>query len=277
VALPFTKMQGAGNDFVVVDGEPPRDWPAVARALCARHVGVGADGLLVALPAEDAHLRMRMFNPDGSEDDCGNGLRCLALYARLRRLAPADEFVIRTLSGLKRVWVHGDHPAPEAAAEVTADLGRALLTPADLPALAPDPPLDYVLDAGGESLTASTVFTGSTHTVVFETPEDARFHRLSPLIEQHPAFPERTSVLWAEVTGPETARVRIWERGVGETLACGTGAAAVAVVAHLTGRAGPSVAVSSRGGVLRVTVGPDLRLTQRGPAAVVFEGVWTAG
>jgi len=270
VGLSFTKMQGAGNDFVVLDGRTaPADLPALARALCDRRTGVGADGLLLALPGDAAPVRMRMFNPDGTEDDCGNGLRCLARYAVRQGLAAAPAFAVETLTGRKAVELHAD-------GSVTVDLGRADLSPGRIPTRLPDPPLDVPLDVGGETVTVCSLFTGSAHTVLFETPDEARFRRLSPLIERHAAFPERTSVLWAEVVSPEAVCARIWERGVGETLACGTGAAAVAAAGRLTGRTGPRVAVASRGGVLHVEVADDLTLRKRGPAEFVFEGVWEA-
>jgi diaminopimelate epimerase len=271
MSFSFTKMQGAGNDFLLVQGEE-QDWPALAPALCDRHFGAGADGLLVALPSDRADVRMRMYNPDGTEDDCGNGLRCLGLYAVRRGLVPAREFRVETLSGIKTARVD---PSDGPEARVTTDLGRADLRPASIPALFPgERALGVSLEAGGETLTVHSLSTGSAHTVVFEMPDEERFRRLSPLLEHHPAFPERTSVMWTEIREPDHARVRIWERGAGETLACGTGAAAVATACYVTGRTGNRVAVASRGGTLRVEVGDDLSLRLTGPAAFVYEGVW---
>lgn len=270
MASRFSKMQGAGNDFIVVEGEA-EDWAALAPRLCARHFGIGSDGLLVALPSDRADVRMRMYNPDGTEDECGNGLRCLALYAARRGLAPGNRFQVETLSGVKRVEVR----STGGEAQVTAQMGQAELRPERAPVLLAGPDaLGYGLEVAGERLEAFTLSTGTTHTVLFEMPDEERFQRLSPLLEHHPLFPERTTVLWTEITGPDEARVRIWERGAGETLACGTGACAVAAAAVLTGRTGREVAVTSRGGTLRVRVAEDLSLTLTGPAAFVFEGVW---
>lgn len=274
MSFPFTKMQGAGNDFVVVEGEA-HDWSALAPQLCDRNFGAGGDGVLVALPSTRADIRMRMYNPDGTEDDCGNGLRCLALYARQRGWVSVDEFRVQTLSGLKEVEVG---PLRGNEAEIRASMGRAALAPAAIPAdFAGDDALGRRLQVGDHDLEIHSLFTGTAHTVIFETPDESRFRELSPRIEYHARFPERTSILWAEVPTPDLARVRIWERGVGETLACGTGAAAVAVACHLSGRTGPEVAVQSKGGVLRVHVGDDLFLTMRGPAAFVYDGVWKTG
>ena len=267
--LPFTKMQGAGNDFVVVSGERS-DWSELAVRLCCRRRGVGADGLLVALPSARAVVRMRMFNPDGTEDECGNGLRCLALYAFERRTVSGPEFSVETLSGVKTAQVR---PEGAGRARVTVDLGRASLEPASVPILfSGENALDVPLEGGGEILRVHALSTGTAHTVLFEMPDEERFGRLSPLLEHHPAFPERTSGMWTEVESPERVRIRIWERGAGETLACGTGAAAVAVAAHLSGRTGRRVEVHSGGGTLLIEVSPDLAIRKTGPAVLVFEG-----
>jgi diaminopimelate epimerase len=270
--IPFSKMQGAGNDFVVVTGDE-RDWAALATEVCDRRAGAGADGVLVALPSAGADVRMRMYNPDGTEDECGNGLRCLALYACSRGLVKARRFTVETLSGVKEVAVSGG----EAEALVAAEMGWASLDPADVPAhLPPWSAEGAALDVGGEMLRVHALSTGTAHAVIFGIPDEVRFQRLSPLIEHHPAFPERTSVMWTELLDEAHARVRIWERAAGETLACGTGACAVAAAAHVTGRAGRRLEVASRGGVLTVDVGPGLALRMTGPAAFVYEGVWLA-
>jgi diaminopimelate epimerase len=266
-------MHGAGNDFVVLaaDAAPPEAWPVLSRRLCDRHFGAGGDGLLVALPSTVADVRMRMFNPDGTEDECGNGLRCLALFAVNTGLVSGETFAVETISGVKGARVDGQGKR----ATVTLEFGHADLAPAAVPTLlAGDLALGIPLEVAGELLTIHPLSTGTAHTVIFERPDEDRFSRLSPLLELHPAFPERTSVMWTEVLSPEYARVRIWERGAGETLACGTGACAVAVAGKLTGRTGARVAVESRGGTLTVEVGDDLSLRLTGPAEQVYEGYW---
>lgn len=263
-------MQGAGNDFVVVSGEE-EDWSALAPALCDRRSGAGADGVLAALPSAAADVRMRMYNPDGTEDECGNGVRCLALYALRKGLVSSREFRMETLSGVKRIALE----ETPTGARVTAGLGAPRLEPRQVPVLVEGcDALGIRLPVDGEVLQAHALSTGTAHTVIFEIPDEERFQRLSPLIEHHPLFPERTSIMWTEITGPDQARVRIWERGAGETLACGTGAAAVAVAARLLGKTGPRVAVASRGGTLEIEIDEGLSLTQTGPAAVVYEGRW---
>jgi diaminopimelate epimerase len=270
----FGKMQAAGNDFVLVDNRliDAGDWSVVARRLCDRHLGAGADGLLVAAPSARAEVHMRMFNPDGTEDDCGNGLRCLALYALDEGLVSRPRFRVETLTGIKKVEVRR---TTLGTAVVRADMGRARLAPDQVPVhWNGTHALGIPLEVAGESLTVHALHTGSTHCVIFETPPDSRFRRLSPLIEENSAFPERTTVLWTEVLDADSLRVRIWERGAGETLACGTGACAVAVAAHLSGRTGPTVRVASRGGVLTVEIEPSLSVTMTGPAAWVYRAVW---
>ena len=271
----FTKLQGAGNDFVLLDAAQvgERDWSALSVSLCSRHFGVGGDGLLVMLPSEVADVRMRMFNPDGTEDECGNGLRCAALYAHRRGLVDRTEFTVQALSGIKAARVE---PGSALEAQVTIDLGRADLSPAAVPVQhSGENALGIPLEVDGETLEVHSLSTGTAHTVIFQMPDEARFQRLSPLLEHHPAFPERTSIMWTELTGPDSANIRIWERGVGETLACGTGASAVAVAAHLSGQAGNRVAVTSRGGTLTIDVSPELEIRLTGPAAFVFDGEWT--
>lgn len=267
------KYQGVGNDFVLVEGETDEGaWPQVAEGMCARHWGVGADGLLVVLPSGTAAARMRMFNPDGTEDMCGNGLRCVALHLAERGRA-AGAFEVETLSGLRQVEIVERGPG---WAQVRAGMGRADLRPDAIPArLAGDRAVDVEVPVADETLRLTPLSTGTAHAVLFgDRPDDARFFRLSPLVEHHALFPERTTVLWATVAGPDRLSLRIWERGVGETLACGTGACAAAVAAYLKGLVGREVRVESPGGTLEVGIGGDLSLTLTGPAVRVFRGDW---
>lgn len=320
----FSKMQGVGNDFVVLDADalsPDTDWAELAMRLCERHVGVGADGLLTvsrtAPPAEEAlpapnnggagseepdaspsppfakgaggisppalgaggpSFAMRMFNPDGTEDMCGNGLRCICLWAHQAGwLGERTEFMVATKEGSRRcrlIEVANDG----RSAQISVDMGLPRFAPADVPVCAPtdERMVDRPLSVGGVLLSITSLNTGSTHTVIFgEEPDEATFQRLSPLIETHPLFPERTTVLWATPQGDNTVAVRIWERGVGETLGCGTGACAVGVAARLHGlvSAEAPTRVVSRGGTLQIDwPGEGAPITMTGPAEFVFEG-----
>ncbi len=266
----FSKMHGLGNDFVVVEEDAVAAFslPELARRLCRRRFAVGADGLLVVGRGTRHPVKMRMFNPDGTEDMCGNGLRCVTRWAVLHGLVEEPRFMVETIDGDKAVELLPD-------GEVRAELGEPHFEPAQVPVLAESSPvMDLPVDLPHGTVRITALFTGSTHGVLFvdSLPDDERFLRDSPLIENHPLFPERTSVLWTVVESPSRLRLRIWERGAGETLACGTGACAAAVAAQLHGLAGEEVEVHSAGGVLRVQWRPGSPVILTGAAELVFEG-----
>ncbi len=271
----FVKMQGVGNDFVLVDDRAgaDRNWPRLALQLCDRRFGVGADGLLVVGESDSADARMRMFNPDGTEDFCGNGLRCVARYVAGER---EKRLILETIAGLRGAEVRSD---AAGSFSVTVDMGVPHFNPRDVPLnIDGEEAFDYPLPVENETLTATSLSTGTAHTILFveELPEENRFQRLSSLISEHPLFPERTSIMWTKVESPERLRMRIWERGAGETWGCGTGACAAAVAAIRKKLAQSPVTVSSRGGDLRIAwrEGEDIRMT--GPAEYVFKGVYTS-
>jgi diaminopimelate epimerase len=276
----FAKMQGVGNDFVVVDqaiAPPDMDWPAFAVRACDRHFGIGADGLLV-IAVSAPRLAMRMFNPDGTEDMCGNGLRCAALWAYRGGWATAGKpFAVSTKEGEKTIVLNSVGPDCRSAV-ATVDMGGPRFDPAAVPfsIAGRDSLIDYPLAVDGAVLPVTSINTGSTHTVIFgDRPDEEAFRRLSAAIEVHPAFPERTSVMWAAPAGESAFDLRIWERGVGETLGCGTGACAVAVAARIGGLAGPAapIAVRSRGGELQIDwPGPGRSIAMTGPAVFVYDG-----
>ncbi len=278
------KLQGAGNDFVVLDlflhpVRPDFDFPAAAIALCDRHFGVGADGLLTLEPATNANpVRMRMWNPDGSEDMCGNGLRCIAALAWRQKIVENRRFEVQTLAGTRQVEILEGH-------QIRAAMGEPVFEPSQVPIALPNSKtdaLDIEISALGRTFRASSLSTGSTHTVLFlEAPlSDADFQKFGPLLENHPLFPTRTSVMFAVADGDgdgvgargeKRFEIRIWERGAGETLACGTGACAVAVAAQKTGRARGVIEVESRGGVLQVEWNEGEPIYLTGPARHVFQ------
>ena len=275
-------MQGVGNDFVVIDAAVPPaaiSLPDLARATCDRKFGIGADGLLVVSrePGADT-ARLRMFNPDGTEDMCGNGLRCVSLWAyRAGWLAGQTQFTVAALDGPRAVEMLSVGEDGRTA-ELGVDMGIPLFDPKSLPFCGADEPMtvNYPLAVGGEEFLITVVNTGSTHTVIFgPQPSEEVFQRVSPLIENHPLFPERTSVLWATPRDPGAIDIRIWERGAGETLGCGTGACAVGVAAVLNHLAAPNAPLDivSKGGTLRITwPGEDASVFMAGPAQFVYEG-----
>jgi len=273
----FTKMHGLGNDFVIVNGfgqSLPDDPGALARRVCDRRLGVGADGLVLLLPSAAADLRMRVFNPDGSEPEmCGNAIRCVALYARRRGLVAKTQLEVETLAGLIRpeILLDGDRET------VRVDMGRPRLERAEIPMRGPaGPVVGEVLDAGERSFMVTAVSMGNPHCVVFGADlDDAGFRKYGPLLEVHPAFPARTNVEFVEVLSPGEVAVRVWERGVGPTPACGTGACAVAVAGVLTGRTARRVHVRLPGGVLLIEWPDDAGpVYMSGPAEEVFDGKW---
>lgn len=271
-------MQGVGNDFVVVDGRGRHDfdWPSLAVEMCDRHTGIGADGLLVLDTADSADFQMRMFNPDGTADVCGNGLRCLARYAVENGIAVGDALRVETLAGIRRAQIHRSNDGRFES--VTVDMGLPRFTPAEIPMrVESDPVVDYMLELeDGVRLPITALSTGSTHAVTFVDflPDDATFFAVSPQVERHALFPERTSLMWCERKGIERLRLRIWERGAGETWGCGTGACAAGVAAVLHGYAQPDqwLTVASRGGELRIRWQEGHSIEMNGPAEVVFHG-----
>ncbi len=274
--IPFIKMHGIGNDFVVLDllRHPLSthfDFSRFTEAVCARHLGIGGDGLLTLERAHDeSAVRMRMWNPDGTEDMCGNGLRCIAHLAHAREYV-GEDFTVQTLSGTRRV--HILEPG-----KIRVSMGAPEWAPERVPLRAPEPLIEVKIELEGHVFDhVTSLSTGSTHTVIFsKIPiSEENFQKWSPRLEVAPLFPERTSIMWAHPLGANRFSIRIWERGAGETLACGTGACAVAVAARRTKRANSPVAVQSKGGELEIewdeTSG---EIWKTGPAQIVFEGVW---
>ena len=275
-------MQGVGNDFVVIDAaERPASMSLSELAVqtCDRKFGIGADGLLVVSrePDADTAFRMSMFNPDGSEDMCGNGLRCVSLWAHSAGWLGNAQFTVETKEGVRDVQAL-EVSEDGRNASFGVDMGVPQFTPERLPFCGSGEAriLQYPLTVDGETFPITTVNTGSTHTVIFgPQPDEKTFQRISPLIENHPLFPERTSVLWATPAGSRTIAVRIWERGAGETLGCGTGACAVGLAAALNGYMdfNSQTDIVSKGGTLRITwPGEDGSVNMVGPAQIVYTG-----
>jgi diaminopimelate epimerase len=269
----FTKMHGAGNDFVVLDGireELPAIAPLAAR-LCDRHFGIGADQLLVARPGSSAEFRMEIYNADGSQVEmCANGIRCFFKYLRDRGHTDRDEIGIETLAGVVRPRWAGPN-------RVRVQMGRPVLEPAKIPTTlgaGSGPVLGAALEVAGERLRVSCVSMGNPHAVIFVPDPDAvAVERLGPLLEHHPAFPNRVNVEFAAPRDRRRIRQRTWERGTGETLACGSGACAVAVAAILEGRVEREVAIELRGGELWIAwPSDDAPVIMTGPAEEVFTG-----
>ncbi len=280
--IPFTKMHGAGNDYVYLDGfaNPiPDDLPTLARLMSDRHKGVGSDGLIVIAPCESSDAEMIMFNADGSRAEmCGNGIRCVAKYLYDQRLCTNTQINILTGAGTLAVDVQTD--AADRVQAVTVDMGQPRLAAEQIPVTLPGDSRQQViqqpLEIDGRELQVTCVSMGNPHCVVFvDDPTDDWVLGIGPKLETHPAFPERTNVEFVRVVTPEEVVQRTWERGSGETLACGTGAAAVCVAGLLTGRTGRMITVHLRGGDLQLRWDEATgHVFKTGPAVRVFDGVW---
>ncbi len=274
--LPFTKMHGAGNDFVVLDGLREPDLPALeplARRLSDRHFGVGFDQMLVVRPSDAADFRMEIVNADGSQVEmCANGIRAFFLYLRQEGHTTQDEIRVETMSGIVK-------PRYEGPGLVCVDMGPPILAPAKIPTRLGDPAgtgpvLDVPLEVDGETLSVSAISMGNPHCVIPVEDVDAfPVERVGPAIERHPDFPNGVNVEFIEIVSRDRVRQRTFERGTGETLACGSGACATAVACMLRGVIDRDVTIALRGGELAISwAGDGESVFMTGPAARVFTG-----
>ncbi len=275
----FTKMHGTGNDFVVVEpGDRDEDWSKLAVAMCDCHFGVGADGLLLVLPSEHADLRMRMFNPDGSEAEmCGNGIRCFAKYAVERELTPARDgrLTVDTLAGLLTAEVSMSEGRVE---RVRTSMGAPRFAPAEIPVLVEtEPPVrNLSIKVDEQALAVTCLSMGNPHAVHFYAQPVSRYplEEVGPKVEHHALFPQRVNFEVARVLSRESMEVRVWERGAGATLACGSGASAAMVAAHLQGMVDEKVDIRLPGGTLTVDWDGSGEVYLSGAAVEVFTGEW---
>ena len=275
----FTKLHGAGNDYLYIEGRAEdRDWPALSVAMSDRHKGVGADGIILAAPSDQADLRMIMFNSDGSEGlMCGNGIRCLVRFAFDQGVLTSGETTINveTASGLRKVtpiWENG------VMSRARVSMGEPGLRADEIPVIAPghESITDYRLNVDGYAFDVSCVSMGNPHAVAFTDVDvdSLRLAEAGPLVEHHPMFPERVNFEIVNLIDSSRVKARVWERGSGLTEACGTGACAVAVSAHLHGYVGDDVTVSLPGGDLSIYWPGRGEVILEGPVERVFDGDW---
>ena len=273
--LRFWKMHGLGNDYIVINNMDGRinseSMSELAKTLCQRRYSVGADGLLFACKSEKADIKMRIFNPDGSEAEmCGNGIRCLAKFCYENRITKKREMTIETLAGIKRIWLYTDELGKEVKT-VKVDMGEPSFEREAIPMLGKGKFIDEELEVDGERYKASCVSVGNPHCVIFtEEIDHVPVEEIGPKIEHHELFPKRVNVEFVQVISPKEIKIRVWERGVGETLACGTGACASVVVSHILGKTDKKVKVNLLGGSLEIYY--DGRIFMEGPAVKVFAG-----
>ena len=285
--MKFTKMHGAGNDYLYIDARDhdyfSTDWSQLSRSMSDRHFGVGSDGIILIEDSGIADLKMRMFNADGSESEmCGNGIRCFAKYAIDRGLATpgADGIEVETLAGIRTVVpiYDGDRITGARVA-----MGEPLLEPGDVPVILDPasgypkgPVTGYPLAVDSLELSLSFVSMGNPHAITFIDQPVGEFplHTIGPMVEHHSIFPNRVNFETVNITGPGAMTARVWERGSGETMACGTGACAIAVAAQLLGIADGRVDITLPGGTLSIDWDGEGEVYLEGPAEEIFSGEW---
>ncbi|MDD2944071.1 MAG: diaminopimelate epimerase [bacterium] len=271
--LSFEKIHGAGNDFIVIDGRYGLsvDPSQFAQAACDRHFGIGSDGLVILDVSNTEDFRMHFFNPDGSRAVCGNGMRALALFVTQNGLLPREskDFSLETDRGRVVIQVSGK------GGRAKVNMGAPEFDGRLIPHTGPGEWISRELDVEGQRVCGSAVSMGNPHFVIFvEDVSQAPVTILGPLIEHHQFFPQRTNIEFVQIVSPEKIKMRVWERGAGETLACGTGVCAVVAVGVKTGKMERQVQVSTPGGEFEVLCDPrNENIFLTGPAEQVYSGV----
>lgn len=272
----FTKMQGIGNDYIYVNcfKENVPDPESVSIKVSDRHFGIGGDGLVLIMPSDKADFRMRMFNADGSEGMmCGNASRCIGKYVYDKGLTDKTDITLETKSGIKKLHLN---PENGKVKTVEVDMGEAILRPRDIPMNADgDSFVNKPVAVDGKEQNITAVSMGNPHAVIFTVSIDKLdLEKIGPSYENHPLFPERVNTEFCEVIDSRTLKMRVWERGSGETWACGTGACATAVAAVLNGfcKRDEEITLKLRGGDLKITYRSDNHVIMCGEAETVFEG-----
>ena len=276
--LNFTKMTGLGNDYIYIDctdGTKIKNIKELTQKLSDRHFGIGSDGLILIYNSDNdnADYKMRIFNSDGSEAEmCGNGIRCVAKLIHDKSLSKKDKISIETLSGIKKVKLLEDENGK--CNEVIVDMGEPMFQDKNIPYNVYEPfNKDLDIDVNEEKMRFTVVSMGNPHAITFiENVDDFNIEKYGPIIEKNPIFPNRTNVEFVEVIDKNNIKVRVWERGVGETFACGTGACAAVVASGLNGYTGENVTVNLPGGKLQIEWGKDNHIYMQGTATKVFDG-----
>lgn len=274
--MKFTKMQGIGNDYVYVNcfEETVADPERVSEIISDRHFGIGADGLVLIMPSDKADFRMRMFNADGSEGNmCGNATRCIGKFVYDNHLTDKTSITLETRSGIKKLTLY---PENGRVKTVLVDMGKAVLKPADIPMnVSGDTFINKPITVEGKEVFITAVSMGNPHAVTYvEDVDSLELEKIGPSFENHPLFPERVNTEFIKILDESTMQMRVWERGSGETWACGTGACAATAASVLNGYFphDKEITVKLRGGDLFITYKSDGTVLMRGPAETVFTG-----
>ena len=273
----FTKMQGCGNDYVYVDGAkeiiPLEDKPQVVRRLSDRHFGIGGDGVIFINPAEEADFEMEMYNADGTRSEmCGNGIRCVAKFVYVKGLTDKTSLSIVSCGKIKYI----DLTVEEGKVSlVKVNMGAPILRATEVPVISQNEQvIDEVIVVEGKEYKITCVSMGNPHAIVFmDNVADLEIEKIGPYFENHERFPNRTNTEFIRIIDEHTVEMRVWERGTGETLACGTGACATVVACVLNGLTKEEVTVKLLGGDLQIKWDREENLVyMTGPAEIVFEG-----
>lgn len=280
--ISFIKMHGIGNDFIIIDffsKEFPEylDFGELSKKLCERHFGIGADGLILILPSQECDFKMIIYNADGSEAQmCGNGIRCFAKYVYENKITKKSKISVETLAGVIIPELIFENEDKNKIKGVRVNMGEPHLTKKNIPMIGnPDRQVinETIFLENGQYFKVTCVSMGNPHCVIFtENVDNFPVTEIGPIIEKHHLFPEKTNVEFVENLSDKKIKVRVWERGVGETMACGTGASAAVVAGILNKRVGNNVEVYLRGGNLKIEWAEDGNVYKTGPAENVFTG-----
>jgi len=277
ISMEFTKMEAAGNDFVVFDGfkYKIKDYGQLALKACDRHFSVGADGILVCEASDVADIKMVYYNSDGSRGEmCGNGIRCFSKYVYEKGLVDKKIFTVETLAGIKTIWLETD--SENRVKTVRVNMGKPLFEAKDIPVeLDRERVIEETMDINGQKIVFSSLLVGVPHTVIFvDDINSVDVNELGRKIEVHPMFPRKTNVNFIEVVDRENINIYTWERGAGRTLGCGTGSCASVVVGNITGKLNNNVHVRTEGGKLEVQLEEDFEIYMKGGANRICDGVF---
>lgn len=279
--IKFTKMHGIGNDYVYINcmHGSPVDPARLSVVMSPRHTSVGSDGIILILPSETADFRMRIFNADGSEASmCGNGSRCVGKYVYDHALTDKTNITLETNSGVKYLELHVD-PLTNKVTTVTVNMGKPTFVCAEIPVHSASPQMiEQPVESNGKTWQLTAVSMGNPHGVIFtDCIDNLNLKAEGEPLENHPMWPDRANIEFVEVLSPNHVRMRVWERGSGETMACGTGACAVAMAAMKTGRCpGNEVTVTLLGGDLQISKNERGEVMMTGPAEEAFNGTFEA-
>ncbi len=277
--LKFTKMHGCGNDYIYIDGAreriPAEQKPGLVRRLSDRHFGIGGDGVIFINPSDQADFEMEMYNMDGTRAEmCGNGIRCVAKYVYDKGLTDQTQISVISAGRIKYLDLHVEN---DRVSTVKVNMGEPILKACEIPVLAEEEKGEVIaepIELEGKTYRMTCVSMGNPHAVVFvEDVQDFPLEQVGPGLEKHPRFPKRVNAEFVKILDEETIEMRVWERGTGETLACGTGACAAAVACSLNGLTKDTVTVKLLGGTLQIQWNKaENRVYMTGPATTVFEG-----